>query len=165
MSQLDVDETRLILLIGDLMNARRSGDQPSARRFTQQLQDFSEQTAFPNVAAKAAATIAAASIQDMENGLRSMADIAEELSPLRQTLTAATELAEQGKASLFFPRVASTLVQVEGLLNSAVAAADTLKNDIAAVSKDFDVEKLKSLVEKIKTTGEDLSRRLEGLKA
>ena len=161
----DRDKAKLILLIGDVMAARRQNDPGGAQAATAALQDFSENTAFPNLATKASVTISVNAIADMEEGLSRLADIADQLSPLRQAFQAGAEIADEGKSSLFFPRVASTLVQVEELLNSVLATATSFKDDIASVKDDFDIEKLKALIEKIRNTGDELSQKLDEISA
>ncbi len=161
----DRDKAKLILLIGEVMAARRQNEAPAAQATTAALQSFSENTAFPNLATKASAVISANAIADMEEGLRRMADIAEQLSPLRQAFQAGAEIADDGRASLFFPRIASTLVQVEELLNSVLTTATSFRADIANVRDDFDISKLKALIEKVRNTGDQLSQKLDEISA
>ena len=157
----DQEKAKLILLIGDVMAARRQNDAESAQTATEALQSFSENTAFPNLATKASVTISVNAIADMEEGLSRLSDIADQLSPLRQTFQTGAEIADEGKSSLFFPRVASTLVQIEELLNSALDTATNFKDDITDIKGDFDIGKLKTLIEKIKNTGGQLSQKLD----
>jgi hypothetical protein len=64
-------------------------------------------------------------------------EIADQLSPLRQTFQAGAEIADSGQASLFFPRLASTLVQADELLRSLVATVESFSNDIEVALGDF----------------------------
>ena len=159
----DRDKAKLILLIGDVMAARRNNNQSATQNAIETLQDFRESTVFPSLGTKASAVISTIAVEDMEEGLRRLADIAEQLSPLRQSFQAGAEIADEGQASLFFPRVASTLVQVDELLNAAIAVATEFRDDIASATGDMDISKLKSLVEKVKAAGEKLGQKLEGL--
>jgi hypothetical protein len=161
----DRDKTRLIVLIGEFMAAKREGDQAGIREATQELQRFSETTGFPNLALKATATIAAAAHQDIQVGLKQLADIADDLSPLRQMFQTAADLADEGGGSLFFLRASSTLVQVDGLLGSVLDAVNNFEEEILAAREDFDLEKLRLLIDKISTTGRELSARFRDIAA
>lgn len=161
----DRDKSELILLIGDFMAARRQQNDSAIAQATAALHEFSQNTAFPNLQTKASATIAAATVADINEGLRRMADIAEQLSPLRQTFQAAAEIAEDGQTSLFFPRVASTLVQVQELLSSMLETAKTFEADVSAIREGFDIDKLKVLIEQIRQTGSDLGEKIDALSA
>jgi len=156
----DREKAKLILLIGDLMSARRREETTVVFAASEALQDFSERTRFPNLSTKASAALLASSTDDMEEGLRRMADIAEQLSPLRQTFQAGAEIADDGRASLFFPRAASTLVQVDELLSALLSTAESFKTDISKVLVNFDIEKVQTLIGKVNETGEKLSNQL-----
>ena len=159
------DKALLIMLIGDYMTARRANDNDAKRATTQALQAFAQKTAFPNLATKANATITVASINDMKEGLLRMTEIADQLSPLRQTYQAGAEIADSGQASLFFPRVASTLVQTEELLNSLLTTVDNFKTEIGSVRGDFDIARVKDLIESVKSAGDKLTKKLSKLGA
>jgi len=73
------------------------------------------------------------------------------------------EIADDGRASLFFPRTASTLVQVEDLLSSLLSTAESFKDDISHVLVDFDIGKVQALIGKIRDTGDKLSQKLNEL--
>ena len=156
----DREKAKLILLIGDLMSARRGEEEAVVLAAADALQDFSERTRFPNLSTKASATLLASTTDDMVEGLRRMADIAEQLSPLRQTFQAGAEIADDGRASLFFPRAASTLVQVDELLSSLLNTAESFKDDITKVLVNFDIEQVQALIGKVKDTGDKLSEQL-----
>jgi hypothetical protein len=159
------DKARLIILIGDYMAARRSNSNRGKKAVTKALQTFAQKTAFPNLATKANATIAVASIDDMREGLLRMSEIADQLSPLRQTLQAGAEIADSGQASLFFPRVASTLVQAEELLNSLLSTVEIFKAEIESVQDDFDLAKVTNLIEKVKSASDELGEKIGALGA
>ena len=156
----DREKAKLILLIGDFISAKRDNNESAAFEAGEALQDFSERTRFPNLSSKAIATLLAGTADDMEEGLRRMTDIAEQLSPLRQTFQAGAEIADDGRASLFFPRAASTLVQVEELLSSLLSTAENFKDDISKVLVNFDLEKVQVLIGKVKETGDKLDAQL-----
>lgn len=159
------DKALLIMLIGDYMAARRANNENAKRKATEALQKFAQKTAFPNLATKANATITVGSIDDMNEGLVRMAEIADQLSPLRQTFQAGAEIADSGQASLFFPRVASTLVQVEEMLNSLLTTAENFKAEIESARGDFNLKKVKGLVKKVKSAGDELEQKLGGLQS
>jgi hypothetical protein len=89
-----------------------------------------------------------------------MAEIVEQLSPLRQTFQAGAEIADTGQASLFFPRTASTLVQVNEMFNSLITTAENFKKKIESTHEDFDAENLLALIDKIKASGNALKKQL-----
>lgn len=157
------DKAALIFLIGDYMSARRSNDNGAKQAAIQALQAFAQRTAFPNLATKANATITVGTIDDMKEGLVRMAEIADQLSPLRQTFQAGAEIADGRQASLFFPRVASTLVQADELLKSLLETVDNFQGDIAAVREDFSVGRLKDLAAGIRTAEDDLSAKMDSI--
>ena len=161
----DRDKANLIVLIGEVMTARRDNDESATQAALEALQSFREATVFPNLSTKASAVISTIAVADMEEGLRRLADIAEQLSPLRQAFQAGAEIADEGQASLFFPRVASTLVQVDELLKSVITIATDFKDDIESVTDDLDISKLKTLVEKVKAAGDQLGQKLDELSA
>jgi hypothetical protein len=156
----DREKAKLILLIGAYMSARREDDTAAEDSAADALQEFSENTRYAKLATKADSILALSNIEDMEEGLRQMTGIAEKLSPLRQTFQAGADIAEKGRASLFFPRAASTLVQVDELLSSLLSTAEDFKDDISSAMVDFDIEKMLALVGKVKETGEKLDKQL-----
>lgn len=159
------EQARLILLINDFIQARRLNDREATKGATDALQEFALDTAFPNLATKANAAISVASIEDMQEGLRLMVDITDQLSPMRQAFQASTEIAKSGQASLFFPRVASSLVQAEEIINSLVTAASDFKDAIAASREDFDIAKVKELIGRVQSAGDELKGKLDALGA
>lgn len=159
------DKALLIILIGNYMAARRSNDNDAKKSVTRSLQAFAQKTAFPNLATKANATITVASIDDMKEGLLRMGEIADQLSPLRQTFQAGAEIADSGQASLFFPRVASTLVQAEELLNSLLTTVENFKTEIGEVRGDFDITKVMNMIAKVKSAADELGERLNEIGA
>ena len=157
------DKAKLIILIGEFMTARRAGSNDAKRSATEALQTFARKTAFPNLATKANATITVASIDDMQEGLVRMGEIADQLSPLRQTFQAGAEIADSGRASLFFPRAASTLVQAEELLNSLLTTVTDFRSEIGDARDDFEVKKLRDLISKVKGAGDELGEKLKNI--
>lgn len=157
------DKALLILLIGRLMEARRTNDGDAKEAVTSELQQFAQKTAFPNLATKANVTIVVSSIDDMKEGLVRMSEIADQLSPLRQAFQAGAEIADSGQASLFFPRVASTLVQANEMLNSLLTTAENFKTEVTNAREDFDLRNFQALIDKLRTSSDDLQERLEAL--
>jgi hypothetical protein len=153
----------LILLIGDYMSARRSTDGASKTAAIQALRSFSLKTAFPDLATRASSTITVGTMTDTKEALLRMAEMADQLSPLRQTFQTVAEIADTRQVSLFFPRVASTLVQADELLQSLLETVESFQADIAAVRDDFSVDKLKDLTERVKTTAEALGSRVDAI--
>ena len=56
-------------------------------------------------------------------------------------------------------------MQVEELLNSMLTTATSFRADIANVKDDIDISKLKELIDKVKNTGDQLSRKLDEISA
>lgn len=156
----EIAEANLALLIREASNATT---QQEKRDAIDALEQFAQHSAFPNLrmVADAAGTIAIAGTRQAAiNRMRAQLDA---ISDLRESFKTAARVAADGEEDMFFPRVASSLAQVETLLESLKEQFDAIQNNIGTLKNGVELDKLKDLAASVKTAAETVKGQLDGL--
>ena len=129
----DQDRATLEALVADLMSARRNGDTTAAEVARKALIAFNSH--FRDLNAEAQNAAAAAILENMNEALDELAQIAVRLGPLADSFRAAQELAREEKKELLIPRLAATAAQTLELLTVLQEAADKISDQLDAAGQ------------------------------
>ena len=153
-------EANLALLIRDASNAVTRDEKRAA---VAALEDFSENTPFTNLGMTADAAIAVTTARTRQAAITRMQQRLNEISDLRDAFKTARRVAADGEKELFFPRVASTLSQVEVLLVSLKEQFDALGTQVDRLKDGVDLDKLKDAAGAVESATAKLRTSLAGL--
>ncbi|MCK5275426.1 MAG: hypothetical protein KAJ11_17380 [Alphaproteobacteria bacterium] len=153
-------EANLALLIREANMASTGQEKQQARGA---LEHFTENTLFPNLGTVAEAAIAITAAQTRQAAINRMRAQLDEINDLREAFKTAERVAADGEENMFFPRVASSLAQVETLLGSLKEQFDAVRNNIGELKNGVDLDKLKDLASSVETAAEKLKGELDGL--
>jgi len=156
MAKHEADETELALLIRDANQAVSLQEKQDA---LDALESFSQRT-FPDLRKKAddAAHIVAAKTRDEAIAL--MRDALADISELDAAFKSAAKIAEEGQENLFFPRLASTLGQVETILTTLKEQFDGIAGKINGFKQGIDLAKILGLIESVGSAANTLKEKL-----
>jgi len=154
----ETDEANLALLIRDVHIANTDAEKDAA---TEALQEYSENTSFSNLGTRAEAAIAIASAATRQKSMKEMKRLLDDVSDLDEAFKTAARVAADGEKNLFFPRLASSLCQVETLLASLKEQFESLGSEIENLSDGVDLAKLKDLAKSVKRASSEISKSLE----
>lgn len=153
-------EADLALLIRDAINATTA---PAKNQARAALETFSENTPFPNLGVVADAAIAITAAATRQAAINHMRQQLDNISDLRKAFNTAQRVAADGEEHLFFPRIATTLAQVETLLKSLKDQFDAVQNNINNLKNGIDLVKLQDLATSVETAAETIKNDLDRL--
>ena len=159
-NERETAEANLALLIRDAGNATTRAEK---REAIAALENFSENTPFSNLGMTADAAIAVTTARTRQAAISRMQERLNEISDLREAFKTAKRVAADGEKELFFPRLASSLSQVEVLLISLKDQFDGLGAQVDRLKDGVEVDKLKEVAEAVQSATAEIRTSLDGL--
>jgi hypothetical protein len=155
----EADETELALLIRDAKQANQTGSAQEKQNALDALERFAQRT-FPDLKdiADDAADIIAADTR--EKAIAMMRDALADISELDAAFKSAKRIADEGQEKLFFPRLASTLGQVETILTILKEQFDGVASQINGLKQGIDLAKVLGLIQSVVTAADTLKQKL-----
>ena len=159
-NEREVAETELALLIRD---ANAAATPPEKARALTALENFSERTLFPDLGEQADTAAAITAAQTREEAISKMRQSLNTISAIDAAFKSAAQIAADGEQHLFFPRLASTLGQVETILTTLKEQFDAVAANINSMKSGIDLAKLKGLADSVKSAADTLTQKLDTL--
>jgi len=156
----EIASANLALLIVDLNSATTP---PAKQAAINALDTFSQNTSFANLGLRANAASAAANAASREAAIKGMSDALNGVSDLQKSFKTAQDIANAGENNLLFPRIASTLGQVEIMLTMLKEQFDAVDQQVNALKGGVDLQKLKSLAASVQNAADALKQKLAPL--
>ncbi len=155
------EEATLENLIAQGLQAVESENANTIDAVRQKLRNFRDNvTTFLDLQDQTSAAIGALNASQAAAGRRQLAIIAEGMSTAGAVFASAALIAESGKESLLFPRLAATAASTLELFKELESAAKKIKEGAANVA---DVDSLLALIETVKGTLGDLKNKADAL--
>ena len=131
-------------LIADLMSARRDDDATATGAARAALIEFN--TPFQDLNAEAEDAAAAAILENVNEALDKLAQIASRLGPFGDIFAAAREVAREEKKELLIPRLAASAAQTLELFTILHQAAETISEQLDSAGEANDLDSVASIL-------------------